>query len=163
MTPAWIKGSVGAIAVLAGLLYFALGLPSGAQSTAPQILAPGEAHAKAVAGEIVLIDIRTPAEWRETGLPASAHAITMNQDARQLLAALDAATGGDRAKPVALICRTGNRSSYLTAELRKAGFLNVIDVSQGMAGSRHGPGWLKAGLPTRAGDPQSRPLLAKAP
>lgn len=125
-------------------------------------MAPAEAHAKAVAGEVVLVDIRTPGEWRETGLPASAHAITMNQDGRALVAALDKAMGGDRSKPLALICRTGNRSSHLQSQLQRAGFMNVIDVSQGMAGSRSGPGWLKSGLPTRPGDPASPPQLAKA-
>jgi len=128
----------------------------------PASVTPAEAHAKALAGEVVLVDIRTPGEWRETGLPASAHAITMNQDGRALVAALDKALGGDRSKPLALICRTGNRSSHLQGQLQRAGFLNVIDVSQGMAGSRHGPGWLKAGLPTRPGDPASPPQLAKA-
>lgn len=137
---------------------------SGAVAQSPVVtMSPGDAHAKAQAGSIALVDIRTPAEWRETGLPASAHAITMNQDAPALLAALDRVLGGDRSKPLALICRTGNRSSALTAELRKAGYTNLIDVSEGVAGGRNGPGWLKAGLPTRLGDAQSKPSLAKAP
>lgn len=127
----------------------------------PMSMTPGEAHAKALTGEVVLVDIRTPGEWRETGLPASAHAITMNQDGPALVAALDKALGGDRSKPLALICRTGNRSSHLQGQLQRAGFATVIDVSQGMAGSRHGPGWLKAGLPVRPGDPASQPQLAK--
>ncbi len=122
-----------------------------------------EAHAKAMAGAITLVDIRTPAEWRETGLPASAHAITMNQDSAALLTALDKALGGDRSKPLALICRTGNRSSRLIGDLQKAGYTGLIDVAEGMAGSRAGPGWLKSGLPLRPGDAQSRPVLGKAP
>jgi hypothetical protein len=31
--------------------------------------------------------------------------------------------------------------------LENAGFTNIIDVPEGMMGSRAGPGWLKRGLP----------------
>ena len=110
-----------------------------------------EAHAKAVAGEVVLVDVRTPDEWRETGLPASGHAITMHQEARGLLAGLDKAMGGDRSKPLAIICRTGNRTTMLQAELKKVGYTNVINVAEGMAGGPNGTGWVKSGLPTRPG------------
>lgn len=118
---------------------------------AAKMLSVADAHQKAQAGEVVLVDIRTPDEWRETGVPATAHAITMHQDPRTFVKVLTEAMGGDRTRPVALICRTGNRSSNLQAELRSIGFTNVIDVAEGLAGSRHGKGWLKAGLPTRTG------------
>lgn len=147
--------------VLAGMMA-TLARPALAQSP-PATMPAAEAHAKAVAGAITLVDIRTPAEWRETGLPASAHAITMNQDSAALLTALDKALGGDRSKPLALICRTGNRSSRLIGDLQKAGYTGLIDVAEGMAGSRAGPGWLKSGLPLRPGAPQSMPVLGKPP
>ena len=139
-----------------------LACPALAQSP-PVTMPAAEAHAKAVDGAVTLVDIRTPGEWRETGLPASAHAITMNQDGAALLAALDKVLGGDRSKPLAIICRTGNRSSRLIGDLQKGGYTGLIDVAEGMAGSRAGPGWLKAGLPLRPGDPQSRPVLGKTP
>lgn len=122
-----------------------------AQQSRPAMLSVADAHRKAQAGEVVLVDIRTPEEWKETGVATTAHAISMHQDPRAFLKGLDAAMGGDRSRPVALICRTGNRSSNLQAELRRAGYTNVIDVSEGMAGSRAGHGWLKAGLPVRKG------------
>ena len=147
---------VAALAVAGALLIYTLVLPGFAGPSGPQMTVR-DAHAKAAAGEIVLVDIRTPEEWRETGVPATAHAITMHQDGRVLVAKLKAATAGDTSRPLALICRTGNRSSHLQAELAKAGFTNVIDVGEGMAGSRHGPGWLKAGLPRRTGAAVSMP------
>lgn len=130
-------------------------------TTALKPLIPvAEAHARARAGEIVLVDIHTPDEWKETGVPASAHAITMHQDPRAFTQKLLAVMGGDRTRPVALICRTGNRSSNLQAEMRKAGFTRVVDVGEGMAGSRHGKGWLKSSLPIRRGvDVTSAPVL----
>ena len=115
----------------------------------PQTMTPIVAHQRAASGDIVLIDIRTPEEWRETGVPASAQAITMHQEAPKFLAALEAATKGDRSKPVALICRTGNRSATLQAELARVGYTNVIDVAEGVIGGRNGAGWLKAGLPVK--------------
>jgi rhodanese-related sulfurtransferase len=113
------------------------------------IMAPAEAHAKAISGDVVLVDIRTPEEWRQTGIPASAEAITMHQDAPKFLAALDKATGGDKTKPVALICRTGSRSAFLQAELKKAGYSRVINVAEGVVGGPAGQGWAKSGLPLK--------------
>ena len=134
-------------------------------AAAAQTLSASDAHAKALAGEVVLVDIRTPDEWRETGVAASAHAINMYEDPKVFAERLLAAVGGDRSRRIALICRTGNRSSHLQAQLVRAGFNNVADVSEGMAGSRAGKGWLKAGLPTRPGAQASLPpsLSAKAP
>lgn len=114
-----------------------------------QIMSAKDAHAKAIAGEVVLVDIRTPDEWRETGIPASAKAITMHQEAPKLFAQLAEATGGDKSKPIALICRTGNRTSFLQAELRKVGYTSVLNVAEGVAGGPFGQGWVKGGLPLR--------------
>ena len=99
---------------------------AGAQEASRAVLDPKTAHVKAETGEIVLVDIRTPEEWRETGVPASAHAITMNQQPAAFLGALGSVAGSDKSKPIALICRTGNRSAHLAAELRKAGFTNIF-------------------------------------
>lgn len=115
------------------------------------VLDPRAAHAQAMAGEIVLVDIRTPQEWTATGIPASAYAVTMNQDPQPLLAALSGLLGGDKSRPLALICRSGNRSANLGNELRRVGFSHVIDVAEGVEGGRFGPGWLNAGLPVRPG------------
>ena len=108
-------------------------------------IAPDEAHDKAKAGEIVLIDIRRPDEWAHTGIAEGAVPIDMR--VKDLAARIDAALDGDRTKPVALICHSGVRSHHLSAAMAKAGFTNVLDVTEGMAGSRRGPGWLRRGLP----------------
>lgn len=129
----------------------------GSMRSAPAMMSATEAHAKAQAGEIVLVDIRTPDEWNETGIPASAHANNMHDDPRVFLQRLMSIVGSDRSKPIALICRTGNRSSTLQGHLARAGFTNVVDVSEGVAGSRQGKGWLKLGLPTRPGSLASVP------
>lgn len=139
---------------------FAVLLLSAGIANAADLLDARSADSRARAGEIVLVDIRTPREWAETGVPASAHAITMNQPAPDFIASLDKALGGDKAKPVALICRTGNRTSGLAPQLEKLGY-KILDVGEGVAGSRNGPGWLKSGLALRTGADVSKPPAFK--
>ncbi len=109
------------------------------------IIGAQAAFKKAEAGELLLLDIRSPQEWKETGTGTGAKKVSMHQPG--FLAKLDALTGNDKSKPVALICATGGRSNWLQGELVKRGYTNIIDVSEGMLGSSTGPGWLKRGLP----------------
>lgn len=115
-------------------------------------LSATEAYARASAGEITLIDVRSPREWRQTGLPAHAKAVTIHDPeglpafVRKIAALLD----NDPSQPVALICASGVRSTYAEALLEQAGFTAVYNVTEGMMGGRAGPGWLKHTLPTAA-------------
>ncbi len=120
-----------------------------ARVAAGEVMSPADAYEKAKKGEIVLVDVRTPGEWKQSGLPAGAHAITMSQNNQDFIKQLDAALSGDRSKPLAIICRTGNRTGSLVGPLEKAGYKRVINVAEGMAGGRHGQGWVRAGLPVR--------------
>lgn len=96
--------------------------------------------------EIVLVDIRTPMEWSDTGIPTGAATISWGRpDFAERLLEL---AKGNRAAPLVLICRTGNRSSRALAYLAEQGFTAVSHVPEGMAGSAAGPGWLARGLPT---------------
>ena len=101
-----------------------------------------------VAGEIVLIDIRTPQEWRLTGVPQGAEKISWHPGETQRFAEeILRLAGGDRDAPIALICRTGNRSTQAQDLLVREGFTRVYNVTEGTAGSAGEPGWLKRGLP----------------
>lgn len=132
-------------------------------AVAGEVMGAAEAHAKAQKGEITLVDVRTPEEWKQTGVAASAYTVTMHQPGPQLLKQLDEVLGGDRSKPLAIICRTGNRTGSLAGPLRQAGYQNVIDVSEGMAGGRNGAGWVKSGLPVRKWAPgQEKPATVAA-
>jgi len=116
---------------------------------AQEMSAP-EALEAARAGKITLIDIRTPAEWKQTGVAAGATRINMihPQGAAGFLNEVLAKVGADKAAPIALICRTGNRTTQVQKFLRAQGFTQVYNVTEGMAGSRAGPGWLARKLPT---------------
>ncbi|MGL4324790.1 MAG: rhodanese-like domain-containing protein [Beijerinckiaceae bacterium] len=114
-------------------------------------ITPREAHERAARGELLLVDIRRPDEWRQTGV--AAHAVTLDMTERafieKLKAARAAASKGSADFPVALICRTANRSSSLQEALLKNGFTHVIDVKGGMAGNMSTRGWLAESLPIR--------------
>jgi rhodanese-related sulfurtransferase len=106
---------------------------------------PPMAHQLAISGEITLLDIRRPDEWLKTGSAAGAHRLDMRQ--KDFVEVLDGLVAGDRSKPVALICARGVRSNRMSDKLSKAGFTNIIDVPEGMLGSKAGPGWLQRKLP----------------
>lgn len=128
------------------LLVLALGACS-AQSG--PTLSASEAYQKARAGELTLIDIRRPDEWRQTGVAEGALRINMvhPQGVRGFIRQVSAEIGGQRDAPIALICRTGNRTTHMQKALQEAGFTNVYHVPEGMVGSRAGPGWIARGLP----------------
>lgn len=110
------------------------------------ILSAVDARERAIQGDVLLIDIRRPWEWDESGAPDVAVKNSMHISG--FLNRLDASLDGDRTRPVALICATGGRSAWLALQLRVRGYTQVYDVSEGMFGSRSaGGGWLRAGLP----------------
>jgi len=120
------------------------------------VLEAPQALAEASAGRLTLIDIRTPAEWQETGVAAGARAIDFLQPAGEaaFVAAVSRAVGGDLTAPVGVICRSGNRSARARGVLEAHGFRQVFDVSEGMGGGRRGPGWLRRGLPVSRWQPE---------
>lgn len=121
------------------------------QGKVPEI-SPAEARARASAGEMTLIDVRTPDEWRETGLAPGATPINMYHPGGAEGFTKDVLTrvGGKRDTPIAIICRSGNRSSQVQRHLAAQGFTRVYSVSEGMSGSAAGPGWVKRGLPVES-------------
>lgn len=101
----------------------------------------------ALAGDLLLIDIRDPTEWRETGIGDIALPISVHVPG--FLPTLDAAMGGDKGRAIALICAAGSRSAMIASQLAAHGYGNVADVGEGMSGSVAGPGWLRRGLPVK--------------
>lgn len=132
----------------------ALLLPLGAaaQSATAADLTPQEARAQAAAGKIRLIDVRTPDEWRETGVALGAARINMYhpEGAEGFTRDVLKLVGGDRNAPIAVICRSGNRSTQVQRYLAGQGFTHVYNVREGMQGGNAGPGWISRGLPVEA-------------
>lgn len=129
------------------ILLAILGLAVWTQAWSAEILTAEQARAAALAGEITLVDIRTPEEWDRTGVPDVAHTLNMHEKgfASRLLSLYEAHPD----RPMAVICATGGRSNYVTTALEQRGLTRLLDVSEGMMGSEAGPGWLKRSLPVR--------------
>ena len=140
----------GGVVALAGAGFYAAGGQNLFYSAITQAIA-GEAidaptaYKLAVDQKITLIDIRRPDEWAKTGSGQGAVRLDMRRE--DFITELKKITGGDRSKPVALICARGVRSARMNNRLTEAGFTNIIDVPEGMLGSAAGPGWLERGLP----------------
>lgn len=128
------------------LALLALGLSCAAH--AADISAP-DAQAALESGKLTLIDIRTPPEWRETGLAKGAKRLDMLHPggAQGFVTDLLKQVNGDRNAPIGLICRTGNRTTQVARYLEAQGFTQIYNIKEGMAGGATGPGWVKRGLP----------------
>jgi rhodanese-related sulfurtransferase len=112
---------------------------------APQSLTAREAYEAASAGTLLLIDIRPPAEWRDTGLPQGAIALDVETPAFEVRLAglrLD-----HRGKRIALIDRSGALAASTREKLAGRGFRDILVVRGGMLGPG---GWLAEKLPVTA-------------
>jgi rhodanese-related sulfurtransferase len=112
-------------------------------------LSPETANKAVASGTLTLIDVRSPEEWRKTGIAKGATPITMHnpKGKNAFLQAVLAKVGGDLNKPIARLCAAGVRSSLTQRFLISQGFTNVSDVPVGMLGRRGEPGWIARGLP----------------
>lgn len=84
---------------------------------------------------IPIVDIRTPREWRKTGLLKGAIPIMFfnthgNYNAKKFLNELNKRI--DTTKPFAIICHTGNRTSVVAPWLAKEFGYKVINLKGGM-------------------------------
>lgn len=100
---------------------------------------PAEA-AQLVAAGAVLIDVREPAEWKESGVADPALLLPMS-DFNGAQAEWKAILDGAKDKTLVLYCRSGNRSGRVAAALAEKGY-KVVN-----AGAFKD--WQAAGLPVR--------------
>lgn len=112
---------------------------------AGEIISAPQAFEKMQSGDLVLIDIRSPQEWKESGIAISAIPLSIHE--KGFLEGLEKIKLENPGKQIAMICATGGRSARIQEELEKRNLGTVIDVSEGMFGNSRGEGWLKRGLP----------------
>jgi len=136
------------LSVAAAAALMLLSINACSRDSGPMLAAP-DAYAQAQSGTLTLIDIRRPDEWRQTGVAKDALRINMAhpQGVSGFVQQVAAELGGDKNAPIGLICRTGNRTTQMQRVLREAGFTQVYNIKEGMAGSSAGPGWIARGLP----------------
>ncbi len=86
---------------------------------------------------VPVIDIRTPGEWKETGVIPGAHKIMFfdergNYDVQKFLDALHK-VAPDKNKPVIIYCRTASRTKVVGDFLSKqAGYKDVKELKGGI-------------------------------
>lgn len=85
---------------------------------------------------VTLVDIRLPEEWAETGVVVGSQRLTLFQKngtvPANFLSNLEKFASKD--KPVALICRTGNRTRAGAEILAQTGYPQVYNVTKGIMG-----------------------------
>ena len=117
--------------------------------SAPPSVSVRQAHARAKAGQSVLVDIRTPEEWADTGVAEGAIRLDMTTPGFEIrLAAIRAENPG---KPIDLICRTANRTRQVQDALTRRGWRDLVNVRGGMLGNPTDRGWLDETLPVVPG------------
>jgi hydroxyacylglutathione hydrolase len=90
-------------------------------------------------GAVQLLDVREEKEWRDSRIPGSTH--LPYHDIHEWPDALD------RARPVAAICGSGQRSGVAASLLQRYGGERVLHVVDGGVGT-----WARAGNPVESGD-----------
>jgi len=90
----------------------------------------------------LVVDIRRPEEWRQTGVIDGSYLITAFDEQGRMTREFPAFFGEltDPDQPVVLICRTGNRTDALARMLiEQAGYQQVYNVTRGITS------WIAAG------------------
>lgn len=124
------------------LTLFALAGPAWASEQ----MAADAAYSEIGAGRMILVDVRTPAEWKATGIAPRAIALSMGE--RDFVTKLKAVVEANPGKRVALICASGGRSGSVQRQMAKLGIADdAVDIVEGMKGNWSSPGWIKRGLP----------------
>lgn len=93
---------------------------------------------------VPLYDVRRPEEWKQTGVVEGSRLLTWVDGSGRVQPGFfeNLAAEAPKDKPVAIICRTGNRTSQLARELmEKHGYTKVYNVQDGITG------WIAKGNP----------------
>ncbi|MCX5616263.1 rhodanese-like domain-containing protein [Bombella sp. TMW 2.2559] len=107
-------------------------------------------------GQAILVDVRTPEEWAQVGMPELGSigkkvvALTWGAGSEaEFIHGLEQAVP-NKATPLFFICRSGMRSQKAAELAAQAGYETLTNVVDGF-GDKHGPGtgWKACGLPVK--------------
>lgn len=116
-------GAITLLAAFAGVMAGGRGVPANVRLESPT-------GAELVADEnTLLVDIRTPGEWRQTGIVEGALLVTYS-NAESFVKAIKPHLKPDQT--LALICRSGNRTSRAARQISGMIENPVMDVAGGM-------------------------------
>ena len=97
-------------------------------ASAAACVAPGggeDARALRDAGAPV-VDVRSAGEWAEGHLPKST--LVPLPELPKRIKEIEALVGGDKSKPVILVCRSGGRAGQARSLLLQSGFTHVVNA-----------------------------------
>jgi len=124
--------------ILAPILFLtplAAWLLTGLMPAAPYESLDNEDLDRMVQEGALVIDIRRPEEWRQTGVVDGSYLVTAFDERGRMTQEFPALFGQltDPDQPVVLICRTGNRTDTLARMLiEQAGYQQVYNVTRGI-------------------------------
>ena len=104
-------------------------------------ISPAEAAKRVADGQALLVDVREPAEWVETGVATPAVLMPKSEFDDNLSGDWKGFLEKNRDKQIILYCRSGRRSGAVAASLAEKGY-NVANAG----GFKN---WESAGLPVR--------------
>ena len=129
--------------LLLALCLFTSGLAAEVAQLTPQ------AAAKLVAeGKAVLVDVREPTEWAETGVAAPAVLLPKSEFDAGLIGAWKDFLAKTGNKQIILYCRSGKRAGVVDDALAQQG--------HPVANAGGFKDWQAAGLPVRSGTPEKK-------
>lgn len=117
------------------LLVLLLGLAACSSTSASTTLGPTEFQELTQEPGVVVLDVRTPAEFAQGHLENAVNVDVESADFGSQIATLD--TGAT----YAVYCRSANRSKVAMDQMKAAGFTNVQDLDGGIVA------WQAQGLP----------------
>ena len=107
--------------------------------------------AESMKNGLIIIDVRSKEEWKETGIIPNSILIQMLSSGRTIrkeyISELLTTLGEDKDVNVAIICHSGGRSSATVSMLQDKGFNNIFNISEGMVGNGSTTGWVNRNLP----------------
>ncbi len=103
-------------------------------------ISPAEAVSRVSSGKAVLVDVREPSEWAETGVAAPAVLLPMS-DLNGTQKLWKPFLENNAGKEIILYCRSGNRSGQVAKKLAEQG--------KTVANAGAFKDWAAAGLPVR--------------
>ena len=125
------------LSILSALTFSSITTPAFAEG---KFLSVEDAHSLAQKGELTLIDIRTPDEWKNSEIPEFAELLQLQRD--DFVETIIKKSKSNPDSPIALICRSGARSTHAIKMLMEAGIKDIYNVKEGSLG------WKAKGLPT---------------
>lgn len=94
---------------------------------------------------MIIVDVRTPPEWQQTGIATGA--LTVDMQDPDFVKKMVQLREANPDKAIGFICASSNRSGQVQKALVQAGFDKVYSVYGGMTGNGQAPGWIADGLP----------------